>query len=263
MLRQQTIEDLKGLRLSSMAQMYAAQENDPAFDTMLFADRFAMIVNHEKEVRSSRKITSLLKSSKMPKPEACLEDVIYLDQRKLDRDMVARLGTCAWIAKHQNIAIVGASGTGKTWLTCAFGNSACRRDYKVAFVEMRTLIDEMLVMRINPDAYRKLLKKLASTDVLLIDDWLLEQDDYGQEQLSEIMNLIRLRHENKSTVFCSQYRPEGWGDILGKSPLTDAIVNRIETSSHKIFLQGASMREYQMNRAAATGEGLYDNGEPS
>ena len=56
---------------------------------------------------------------------------------------------------------------------------------------------------------------------------------------------------NSSTIFCSQFREEGWYNKLGgkDSPLSDAIMNRISYDSYKIVIESInpdkdiSMRE--------------------
>ncbi|GBD58371.1 hypothetical protein TEHN0098T_0367 [Tetragenococcus halophilus subsp. halophilus] len=47
-----------------------------------------------------------------------------------------------------------------------------------------------------------------------------------------------------STIFCSQFAPEGWHSKLGQAQVADAILDRIVYDSYKILVDGkVSMRE--------------------
>ncbi|MBS7429361.1 ATP-binding protein, partial [Virgibacillus sp. 19R1-5] len=47
-----------------------------------------------------------------------------------------------------------------------------------------------------------------------------------------------------STIFCSQFSPEGWHSKLGQAQIADAILDRIVHDSYNILVDGeVSMRE--------------------
>ena len=54
---------------------------------------------------------------------------------------------------------------------------------------------------------------------------------------------MELRCNKKSTIFYSQWAPEGWLDKLGNGPLDDAILDRIRNSSYTLLLKGGFHRE--------------------
>lgn len=74
--------------------------------------------------RHNSRLNRLLRQANLRIQEACLEDLDYDPRRKLGRAYVARLADCSWINEYRNLIITGATGTGKTYLACAFGNSA-------------------------------------------------------------------------------------------------------------------------------------------
>ncbi|MFJ7108834.1 ATP-binding protein [Pseudomonas sp. NPDC098740] len=45
--------------------------------------------------------------------------------------------------RRQNIIITGATGTGKTWLACAFGNQACRLGSHTVYRTATKLFEEI------------------------------------------------------------------------------------------------------------------------
>lgn len=89
--------------------------------------------------------------------------------------------------------------------------------------------------------YRKTMKQLSKTDLLILDEFLLCST--SESERNDILELMEARSNKKSTILCSQWSPEGWYQKLGEGPVADAILDRILNSSYTILLQGKSMRE--------------------
>ena len=134
MLLEQTLQTLNALRLPGMATAFAEQQTCAATMSLPFDERFAMLVDREHTWRENRRIARLLREARLKSSQACLEDVRYGGGRKLDKALMAQLGSCQWIRAHQNLILTGATGCGKTWLACALGNAACRQGLSVVYV---------------------------------------------------------------------------------------------------------------------------------
>ncbi len=74
---------------------------------------------------------------------ACIEDIDYNTDRKLDKKIIQQLATCSFIEQKLNIVISGKTGTGKTYASCALGNSACRHGYTVKYYRIPELLLEI------------------------------------------------------------------------------------------------------------------------
>ena len=134
---------------------------------------------------------------------------------------------------------MGASGNGKTWLSNAFGIQACRAFHKVKYVRLPELLNELETARYLADgSYRKLVMKYKRLELLIIDEWLLTT--LTQEQAVHIFEIIESRLKTASTIFCTQYAPEGWHEKIDNVQIADAILNRIVHDSYKILLGGES-----------------------
>ena len=57
---------------------------------------------------------------------------------------------------------------------------------------------------------------------------------------NDLLEVIQSRTDKKSTIYCSQWAPEGWLGKLSDGPLADTILDRIRTSSYTILLKGRS-----------------------
>ena len=89
--------------------------------------------------------------------------------------------------------------------------------------------------------YKKYMKKLSKVDLLILDEFLLTT--ISECERSDLFEVIQSRTDNKSSIYCCQWAPEGWLDKLGNGPLADAILDRIRNSSYTILLKGRSLRE--------------------
>src|SRR5665647_59059 len=126
MLIQQTINGLRELRLTGMIAALEIQLQQTDVQALAFEDRLGMLVDAEMSSRNNKKLERLLKDAKF-KEQACIENINYDPQRKLNRSLIVTLATGNWVEAGQNLIITGATGAGKSWLACAFGNQLCRR----------------------------------------------------------------------------------------------------------------------------------------
>jgi DNA replication protein DnaC len=170
MLNEETKKKLFALRLVTMASTWAEQQSDARMPTMDFDARFGLLVDAEHRARDNRRLAKLLKEAQLRLPSACMEDVEATSDRGLEKSQLAQLGSCKWIAEHQNVLVSGSTGVGKSYLACALGNMACRRGYRVLYRRMPRLLDELSLARAD-GTYAKRLGHLSRVDVLVVDDW--------------------------------------------------------------------------------------------
>lgn len=243
MLNQETLRKLTEMKMSAMAELYQQQEKIKDYKKMDFNDRFNLLVDHEYDRRKSNKLDRLIKQATFNDSTAAIEDIEYHPDRKLDKSLILELATGNYIQHHHNIILMGASGNGKTWISNAFGIQACRQFYKVKYIRLPELLDELAVAKYEADgSYRKLIQKYRKVDLLILDEWLLT--DLTEENILHVFEIIEARLKRSSTIFCSQFSPAGWHSKLGQAQIADAILDRIVHDSYQILVDGdVSMRE--------------------
>ncbi len=245
---QATIDKLIEMRMTALADALRTQLKDPRSKDLSFEDRISMLVDIEYSTRKSNSIKRLIKEAGFDQPEANIADINYHSGRKLNRDLIERLAVCEYIPEHRNIFITGATGSGKTYLACAFGIEACKQRYKTRYVRLPDLLLELEMARGNGN-YKKIQGKYANPILLIIDEWLLLKPTETEQH--DILELLHRRRKKSSTIFCSQYDVEGWYDQLGgdASPLAEAILDRIKYDGYRINIvptdpaKARSMRE--------------------
>jgi len=173
-------------------------------------------------------------------PGACIEDVEYREDRKLDKALITRLGTCNYVDECHNIIILGATGSGKTYLANAFGVMASRNFYTVRYVRLPELLTELAVARAE-GTYRKVIKQYKQVKLLILDEWLLYA--LNETEARDLLGIAESRYKKASTIFCSQFDVGGWHQKIGEPTLADAICDRIVHDSYTIVIGGKdSMR---------------------
>jgi len=80
--------------------------------------------------------------------------------RGLDRRNTLSLAQGAWLKAHENLIITGQTGTGKTWLACAFGRQAARLDHSILYLRMPRLFEDLALARLD-GRFPRLVDKLA------------------------------------------------------------------------------------------------------
>ncbi len=240
MLAQPTLEQLNGLRLHALSRAWQEQQEDPAIGDLGFDERLALLVDAEWTDRQNKRLGRLLREAKLRLPAACVEDIDYAKERKLDKAAVRQLASGRWIEAHHNVVITGATGVGKTYLACAFAQQACRLGYRVLYRRAPRLFDELTLARAD-GSYARLLTRFARMDVLVLDDWgLAPVQDIERRDLLEIMED---RHGLRSTIWTSQIPVAQWHDHVGDPTIADAICDRLLHNAHRIVLQGPSRRK--------------------
>lgn len=139
MTTQSTIDKLIEMRLTSMSDAFLTQMEDPRMKELSFEDRFGMLVDIEYSNRKSNSLKRLIRNAGFDQPDAYIGDINYTSGRKLNRSLIERLATCEYITEHRNLFITGATGSGKTYLACAFGMEACKQRYKTKYIRLPDL----------------------------------------------------------------------------------------------------------------------------
>lgn len=257
MTNESTINKLIEMRLTTMADSFRIQKDDPAMRDIPFEDRFGMLVDVEYQSRKNNRLKRLIRKAEFEQADASIAAIDYHSGRKLNKALIERLATCEYITEYRNIFITGATGSGKTYMACAFGMEACKRFYTVKYVRLPDLLLDLQAAR-DEGNFKTVLKKYTNPLLLILDEWLLLR--LTEDEAKNLFELIHKRRKHTSTIFCSQFRENEWYQQIcgGESTLADAIMDRITYDSYKINIESAdptkdlSMREvYGLDPAQA------------
>ena len=239
MLAQQTTDLLHRLKLPAMAEALDEQRRMPDVGSLDFEDRLGLLLEREQLARENRRLTRLLQLARF-RHAASIEDVNFRVQRSLDKSLILRLATGDWIQQHGVLLMTGPTGTGKSWLACALGHSACRHGYAVRYLRLPRLLLELGIAR-SDGTYGKVLAQLSKMDLLILDDWGLAP--IGDRERRDLLELIEDRTGRRATLLTSQVPVEHWHECVGDATFGDAILDRLVHHAHRITLTGGSLRK--------------------
>jgi DNA replication protein DnaC len=243
MTNETTIRKLSEMRLPAMADGFRRQIEDPAFQSLSFEERIGLLVDQEYLSRKNHRLDRLIHAAAFDQPQASVADINYGGGRKLDKGLIASLSTCNFIREAHNLIIMGATGTGKSYLACAFGMEACKHFFSVRYVRLPELLYELTLSRTD-GSYHKLMKALRKVDLLILDEWMLVS--LSETEARDLLEIIHARHKKSSTLFCSQFSPAGWHKKIGEETIADAILDRIVHDSYTVEIYGDSKDDHSM-----------------
>ena len=255
-LNHQTIEGLYALKLPAMAAGLAEQAESASHQALSFDERLGLLVDRELTERESRRLERYLKIAKL-RTSAVLEDVDFRRHRGLERPVVLGLAESAWVANRHNVAVVGPTGVGKTFLACALANCAIRRGHTALYLRASRMLDELAVARVD-GRFGRLTASWAGIDVLVIDDFLLRP--LTPDQAADALEVIEDRAGLRSSIITSQLPIAMWHQAMGEPTVADAVLDRVLQNLHRIELEGESMRRPQSASTTAGGGQRGRNG---
>jgi len=240
MLSEPMMEKLLSMRLTGMAEALKAQRQDPGATELGFEERLGMLVDQQWNWRENQALERRMKAAKL-RGGACIEDIDFRASRGLDRSVVRALAQESnWVAKRENLFVLGPTGVGKSYLASALAQKACRDGYSVFYARAQALFRDLGLARAD-GSLRHLLARLGRIDVMVIDDWAMAP--MTEPERRDFREICEERYQLRSTVLTSQLPISRWHEQIGDPTLADGILDRLVHNAHKIEMKGESMRK--------------------
>ena len=244
MISQTLLDKLLELRLTTFREGLHEQSSNPLYADLSFEERLLLLVDLECTHRSGGRIKRRLKLADFPM-SATIEDLDFSHERGLDRRMILELAQCSWIDKALNILILGATGTGKTFLASSLGVAACRLGYSVRYVRTSRFLHSLAQAR-QDGSYLNFLSSLNKADVLILDDWM--RDPIQLSAAQDLLEVFDDRFGKTATLIVSQVPVADWHLRFPDPTLGDAILDRTIHNAYRLSLLGDSQRKLRGNR---------------
>lgn len=225
---QTLLSDLNDIGCPVMSRTLADLYRSPEFLTLDPLGLLEKVVRPQYEETISSRISARLKRARLDGCTAAIDTCCDSNERiYLPNGAADILRQVSFVEDGQNLCIVGASGSGKTYFAKALSVRACSR-WRVLYTHCDELLGQLSELKEESTRqYNKRLSSLANLDLLTLDDFLL-QPLGSTVRASVLYDLLEKRCDNRhSTIVCSQRSPESWSAMLGgDTALSDAVARR-------------------------------------
>jgi DNA replication protein DnaC len=227
----------KQLKLSGLKRSYKALARDAAASNKSHIEFLNSCLLEELRARRENVRQTRLKAARFREiktPDAF--DFIAIPD--LPKSKVLSLADGLFIKEKVNVICIGPSGTGKTHIATAIGVAAIEAGYRVRYINVVRLVQELLLAQ---SEYRlpKYLKTWDKFDLVILDELGYLGLGPGGPLLFQFCSE---RYERGSLIITSNLEFGRWSEVFGEPGLTTALLDRITHHSEILLFQGESYR---------------------
>lgn len=233
------LENLDYLKLPFIRDNHESIAKEAAINKLSHIDFLKELIEGESALRFERAIQRRLRNAKFPYLKT-LEQYQWTYPREVNRPQIDNLFRLRFIEDKENILFLGSCGVGKTHLSIALAQKACRNGYSVLFTGAIDIINTLSTAKVMHNLDHA-LKKYLSVQLLLIDELgYLPIDNQGANLLFQV---ISKRYERGSILLTSNRAFKDWPEIFNNdSTITSAILDRLLHHSQVVIIDGKSYR---------------------
>lgn len=237
---------LKRLKMPTVASLYEDFARDAETNNRTYEAYLLALLELEVQQRDQSTQRSRIKKAKFPVMKT-LDGFDFSAVPDLNQSRILTLSQNDYIARHENVLMIGPCGVGKTHLAIGLGVAACRARKRVCFTTTPALVNELLEAR-QDHRLAKVQATYQKLDLLILDEFGFVPFPKDGAQL--LFNLIATRNEVRSTILTSNLEFSKWTEVIGDPTLAGALVDRLTHHAHIIQIKGDSYRFRESLRKA-------------
>jgi len=229
---------LKKLRLSGVLQTLELRTRQAVDDNLAHGEFLFRLLTDEVERRDSKQLEQRVRRANFEHAKT-IEDFDFHFNPSVPKSKIVDLATCAFVAKRQNVLLIGPTGVGKSHVGEALGHRACRAGHTALYTPAHEMLGQLRAAR-GDNSYDRKLLRFTTPELLIIDD--LGLRPLTRDEPVDLYEIIRARYERASTIITSNRDVTELGALFGDPLLAAAAMDRLLHGAHVIVMEGASFR---------------------
>lgn len=216
---------------------------DEAYDSWTLGEKVRETIDAGDAAGQARRVAELMREARFREPAACVEDVVYMPERKLSRDRVARPARCPWVEGDEVLVIISKTGCGKSFLAQALGAAACGRLLAARHVRLADLCGELDRARAAAGgSHWRLIDRSKSVRPLIIDDFLTTP--MGTANAVDLFEILEAREGRRANLIASQLEPDERYLRIEGELVAGSILGRVASACRYLDIDGPNMRKW-------------------
>jgi DNA replication protein DnaC len=232
---------LKNLHLHRLRDIYSEQLSAAEKDDVSYSEFITRLLRAQWHHRQETALAWRIKRASLPECWS-LASFPFAHQPGVSRKQIHTLAELDFVAKAENLVLIGPTGVGKTGLASGLLLKALENGYRCQFIRAQDLFDQMYASLADRTT-RQLLNRLIRLDVLLVDE--LGYLNLKPEQSNIFFKLMEERYHRHSTISTTNLGYEEWSNFLGNPTMVDALLSRVRHYCHTVRIDGPSLRNPQ------------------
>jgi DNA replication protein DnaC len=229
---------LKTLHLTKIAEILDEELKRAQKSDVTYQDFLVRLLRAQWQHKQESALAWRIKRAAMPE-QWTLESFPFKQQPGVSQKQIRGFAELDFIGKAENIVFIGPTGVGKSGLASGLLLKALQNGYRGLFVRAQDLFDEMYASLADRSS-RRLLNRLASVDVLVVDE--MGYLNLRPEQTNIFFKLMEERYRRRPTLITTNLEYDEWANFLGNKTLVDALINRLQHQCHTVRIKGPSLR---------------------
>ncbi len=236
---EELIQLLKSLHLNRMAESLPEEIQIALKEDLPHADFLLRLIRAQWHYRQETALNWRIRRARIPELWS-LETFPFKKQPGVSRRQIRGFAELDFIARAENLVLIGDTGVGKTGIATGLLLKALENGYRGLFIKAQDLFDDMYASLADRSS-RKLLNSLARLPIIVIDE--MGYLTIRPEQSNIFFKLMEERYRRHATIITTNLNYEEWHNFLGNKPMVDALLNRIRHQCHTLNIEGPSLRE--------------------
>lgn len=226
------------LKLTGIKNNFEESAKDACTNDISYEEFLYKLLEKESVLRYESSKQNRIRITKFP-CKKYIEDLVVEDLPADAKKKLKTLSSLEFIRTGQNVILAGNCGTGKTHISIGLEIKACLAGYKVLFITVSSLINQLKESR-SLKLLRAIENKFDKYDLIIADE--LGYISYDKEGSELLFSHLSLRTGRKSTIVTTNLSFERWNEIFKDPVMTAAMVDRLTHKAYIVTMNGNSYR---------------------